>query len=123
MRLRIELDQPGILDTIDPTMIEDRLFRIKAVFQYRLMVSDQLKTQARISGEFHIPICDSFGRVTRLLLAQIDALNFIPDIALFVEKVYGLIRLSGTIHPDAGLPSNLLCVEWLRSYYSTTLKR
>ena len=66
MRLRIELDQSGILDTIDPTMIEDRLFRIKAVLQYRLMGSDQLKTQARISGEFHIPIYDSFGLVTRL---------------------------------------------------------
>ena len=66
MRLRIELDQPGILDTIDPTMLEDLLFRIKAGFQYRLMGSDQLKTQARIGGEFHIPISDSFGRVTRL---------------------------------------------------------
>jgi len=66
VRLRIELDQPGILDTIDPTMLEDRLLRIKAVFQYRLMGSDQLKTQARISGEFHIPIYDSFGLVTRL---------------------------------------------------------
>lgn len=66
MRLRIELDQPGILDTIDPTMLEDRLLRIKAVFQYRLMGSDQLKTQARISGEFHIPISVSFWQVTRL---------------------------------------------------------
>ncbi len=66
MRLRIELDQPGILDTIDPTMLEDRLLRIKAVFQYRLMGSDQLKTQARISGEFHIPISASFWQVTRL---------------------------------------------------------
>ena len=66
MRLRIELDQPGILDTIDPTMLEDRLLRIKAVFQYRLMGSDQLKTQARISGEFHIPIPASFWQVTRL---------------------------------------------------------
>jgi hypothetical protein len=47
-------------------MLEDRLLRIKAVFQYRLMGSDQLKTQARISGEFHIPIYDSFGLVTRL---------------------------------------------------------
>ena len=66
MRLRIELDQPGILDTIDPTMLGDLLFRIKAGFQYRLMGSDQLKTQARIGGEFHIPIYDSFGLVTRL---------------------------------------------------------
>ena len=66
MRLRIELDQPGILDTIDPTMLEDRLLRIKAVFQYRLMGSDQLKTQARISDEFHIPISVSFWQVTRL---------------------------------------------------------
>jgi hypothetical protein len=47
-------------------MLEDLLFRIKAGFQYRLMGSDQLKTQARIGGEFHIPISDSFGRVTRL---------------------------------------------------------
>jgi hypothetical protein len=47
-------------------MLEDRLLRIKAVFQYRLMGSDQLKTQARISGEFHIPISASFWQVTRL---------------------------------------------------------
>ena len=66
MRLRIELDQPGILDTIDPTMLGDLLFRIKAGFQYRLMGSDQLKTQTRISGEFHIPISASFWQVTRL---------------------------------------------------------